>query len=133
MRYVKSAAQQGDPVAQHNTEVRYRDGLTCDQSNERSAEWFQKTALQGHANAQNELGFACQYSEPGVPQSDEKAIELYSQCAAQGNPQGQSNLGLCYYDGRGCKQNYERAVELFRQSAAQGNTCNLAVCAIRAI
>ena len=105
----------------------------CDQSDERAAEWFEKSALQGHATAQHALGSAYKNGQ-GVSQSDEKAFELYRQCAAQGDPYGQASLGLFYTYGRGCKQSYERAFELFGHSAAQaqGNSSmqrNLAVSA----
>ena len=39
--YTERAAQQGHPASEFNTGVYYRDGLGCEQSFVRAAEWFE--------------------------------------------------------------------------------------------
>ena len=68
--YYEKAAQQGDRAAQFNTRVRYRDGLGCGQSDERAAEWFEKSVVRGYVEAQHALGFLYEHGR-GVPQNDE--------------------------------------------------------------
>jgi len=65
----------------------------CEQNYVRAAEWFEKAALQGDADAQCSLGTAYELGR-GVPQSDDKAFEFYAQSAAQGISQAQCNLAV---------------------------------------
>ena len=55
-------------------------------------EWYRKSAEQGNADAQNNLG--CMYQNGlGVEQDDAKAMEWYQKAAEQGHTAAQSNLG----------------------------------------
>ena len=71
-------------VAQYNTGVFYREGKGCEQSDERAAEWFEKAAREGRADAMNALGNLYAQGQ-GVPQSYERAAELFKQGAAKGD------------------------------------------------
>ena len=53
--YDEKAAQQGERDAQCNTGIRYRDGLGCDQSYERSAEWFRRLLFRDAPKHSNRL------------------------------------------------------------------------------
>jgi hypothetical protein len=50
------AAEAGDKVAQNNLGVLYRDGLGVEKNPSDALSWFQKSAEQGYAKAQLNLG-----------------------------------------------------------------------------
>lgn len=80
---------------------------------------LQPLAAQGHAKAQNSLGWM--YSEgKGVKQDYAEAIKWYQKAIVQGNAKAQNNLGWAYYRGEGVKQDYAEAVKWFRKAAEQG-------------
>ena len=99
--------------------VKYRDGLGCEQSHERSFEWFELAALEGDADAECNLG-RCYEEGWAVPQSYERAVEWYKKSMAKGNMYAQNNLGLCYEEGKGVSQNYQEARRLYKLAFAQG-------------
>jgi TPR repeat protein len=86
---------------------------------ERAAYWFRKAAEQGHAQAQNELGWLYDNGY-GVEQDNTQAVFWYRKAAEQGNDEAQNNLGLCYIKGNGVEQDYTQANFLFRKAAEQG-------------
>ena len=90
-----------------------------EQDYEKAVEWYRKSAEQGDADAQNNLGY-CYYNGQGVAQDYEKAVEWYRKSAKQGVAVAQNNLGYFYAQGQGVAQDYEKAVEWYRRSAEQG-------------
>ena len=77
------------------------------------------SALQGNADAQNDLGVMYQNGE-GVPQDYKEAVKWYRLSAEQGDDGAQQHLGNMYKKGLGVLQDYQEAVRLFRLSAEQG-------------
>ena len=78
---------------------------------------FQKSAKQGEAGGQNELGMF--YLEGyGVKQDYKKAFEWLEKASNQGYKTAHYQLGFIYFKGYGVKQNYKKAKELF------GKACN---------
>lgn len=77
-------------------------------------------AAQGHAEAQNMLGFMYRWGQ-GVDQDFAKAREWYQRSADQGNPTAQNNLGLVYRYGLGVSKDYQKAFYWFLRAAEQGN------------
>ena len=61
-----------------------RGGRAGPARDEGAAEWFEKAARKGSADAMVNLGLLYAKGQ-GVPQSYERAVELYKQSAAQGN------------------------------------------------
>ena len=80
--------------------------------------WYRKSADQGEAAAQCNLGF-CYSKGRGVAQSYEEAVKLYRKSAAQGNAAAQYNLGVCYEKGRGVTQSYDEAVKCFARQLSK--------------
>ena len=109
-------ANSGDMVAQYELAWHY---LSTDES-KNAVGYFAKSAEQGYALAQNDLGF-CYKKGIGVERSDERAVELYSAAAGQGLAKAQNNLGFCYLIGEGVERSYERAVGWFEKAVEQGN------------
>lgn len=83
------------------------------------SEW-RTLAEQGHAEAQNMLGYMYRFGE-GVPQDFEQARQWYRRAADQGNATAQNNLGAMYRQGLGLPQDYQEAFRWFLRAAEQGN------------
>jgi TPR repeat protein len=64
-----------------------------------------KSAEQGYAKAQYDLGYMYQNGE-GVTQDYKQAIKWYTKSAEQGDADAQSNLGYMYENGYGVIQDY---------------------------
>ncbi|KAG0239181.1 hypothetical protein BGW41_007872 [Actinomortierella wolfii] len=95
-----------------------RQGIT--HSSMKAFEWYTKSAEQGNADAQYNLGLMYKNGQ-GVEQNDVKAVEWFAKSANQGNADAQYNLGMMYRDGRGVGQNDVIAVEWYAKAAHQGN------------
>ena len=80
---------------------------------------FRKAAEQGHAAAQNWLGY-CYYQGYGVAKDYPEAVKWYRKAVEQGNAAAQNNLGLCYQYGNGVDKNYPEAVKWYSKAAEQG-------------
>jgi hypothetical protein len=81
---------------------------------------YSLAAAQGHAVAQNNLGWMFNIGQ-GVAQDYAEAVRLYRLAAAQGNAIAQTNLGWMFNIGQGVAQDYAEAVRLYRLAAAQGH------------
>ena len=88
---------------------------------------FLRSAEQGNAGAQNQVGYLYEVGR-GVEKNLEEALKWYRKSAEQGNAIAQCNLGLAYENGRGTEKNDEEAAKWYRKSAEQGYAraqCNL--------
>ena len=65
-----------------------------------AVQWYRRSADQGHAYAQNDLGNMYNKGE-GVPQDDAEAVQWYQRAADQGFVSAQFNLGVRYSTGVG--------------------------------
>lgn len=81
--------------------------------------WYQKSAQQGYAVAQNDLGNSYE-SGNGVVQNPITANSWYYKAALQGNSYAENNLGIAYYNGDGVEQNYKYAIYWLQKAADQG-------------
>ena len=88
--------------------------------------WFEKSATQGHADAQYALGLMCDLGQ-GLGQDLAQARQWYEKAAAQGHVDALVCLGVLYESGRGVPQDakaarrwYERAAELGSEVARKG-------------
>ncbi len=83
-------------------------------------EVWRPLAEQGHAEAQNMLGFMYRFGE-GVQPDYDLARRWYRKAADQGNATAQNNLGVMYRLGLGGKPDFKEALYWFERAAAQGN------------
>lgn len=139
-------AQAGDAVAQYLLGRAY-DRRLLPKNDEKSAEWFQKSAEQGYAPAQRLYGLLYAHTNPPVgerwmlraaEQGDaeaqfwlgvayeqnwfgttdiKEAVKWYQKAAQGGNPDAQVELGQKYEDGEGVEQSFKFAAELFQKAA----------------
>ncbi|KAF9966900.1 hypothetical protein BGZ73_000810, partial [Actinomortierella ambigua] len=82
--------------------------------------WFRRSAAQGNASAQNNLGWMYQNGH-GVKRDYGQAALWYHLSARQGNALAQFNIGWMYHHGHGIVQSYADAVAWYRKSADQSN------------
>ena len=85
-----------------------------------AARCYRLATEQGHAGAQNNLGF-CYHNGWGVPKDMGQAAMWYRRSAEQGNAWGQSNYGTCLEYGWGVSKNLSAAIDMYRRAAAQGH------------
>ncbi|MDE7136766.1 MAG: sel1 repeat family protein [Muribaculaceae bacterium] len=83
--------------------------------------WFRKSAEQGNASAQYNLGYMYDNGY-GVAQNDTEAAKWYSKAAEQGNASAQYNLGYMYDNGYGVAKNDTEAAKWYSKAAEQGDS-----------
>jgi len=101
----------------------YKKGLAAYNKRDYAAalKIFRPLANQGHASAQNKLGFMFQKGL-GLDADLEKAVYWYRKAANQGLTIGQFNLGYMYENGLGFdSRNYTQAGYWYRKAANQGH------------
>ena len=112
---VDSLKDKEDTKEWYNTGVRYYN----EKNYAEAVKWHRKAAEQGHADAQNYLGF-CYHQGRGVELNHEEAVKWYQKAAEQGNAEAQSSLGFCYERGHGVEQNYAEAAKWYKKAADNG-------------
>ncbi len=124
-------AKSGDAFAQDNLGLLYLQGEDGMQKNQSEAvKWFQQSAEQGYALAQNHLGY-CYAEATGISRNYEEAVKWWIKAANQGNTDAEFNLGQNYYDGLGVEKNLNESVKWFRAAAEKGHAraqYNLGAC-----
>ena len=97
------------------------DSLDIDMDKEKGIVLIRRSAEQGYADAQFNLGLAY-YRGEGVSQDYTQAVSWYRKAAEQGVAAAQYNLGVCYYKGEGVSQDYVQAVSWWCKAAEQGHS-----------
>ena len=96
------------------------DGDGVEQDYAEAVKWWKRSAEQGNASAQNNLGRSYQFGN-GVDQDHAEAVKWWRLAAEQGSADAQHNLGRSYYFGVGIEQDYAEAVKWYRLAAEQGD------------
>ena len=86
-----------------------------------SIEELERSAEQGDASAQNNLGMRFATGD-GVTRDDAEAVLWFRRSALQGSPYGQTSLGAMYFHGRGVTQDDDEAVRWYRLGFEGGAT-----------
>lgn len=94
--------------------------LTLFQNYDEAYYWYKKSAEQGLAEAQYQVG-VCLLKGFGVHVNYTESINWFLRSANQGNINAQYIIGLCYYSGIVLKQNQKEAYIWLKKSADQGN------------
>ena len=82
--------------------------------------WIRKSADQGNADAQCNLGFAYSVGR-GVEKNQKEATKWFLKAADQGNADAQCNLGAAYFHGIGIIKDVQAAYGWFLLATAGGN------------
>ncbi|MCH2390585.1 MAG: sel1 repeat family protein, partial [Nitrospinales bacterium] len=86
---------------------------------EEAVKWYQLSANQGNADAQNNL--ATMYADgEGIERNAHKAAKLYESAAQQVNFDALNNLGTMYLRGVGVARDYVRAYMWFHLGEMKG-------------
>jgi TPR repeat protein len=112
---VLSEAEKGDAGSQHQAGLYYNRHRNYSFA----FTWFQKSAEQEYAPAQNDLGTLYRYGR-GVAQDYGKAAELYMKAAEQGDANGEFNMAVMYDNGYGVPADSGKAFEFFQRAALKG-------------
>ena len=131
----RTAAEQGDRLAQHKLGLSYYTGIGVVRDYTQSVQWHLKAATQGYAPA--EYSLALRYAKGnGVRRNFAKAAEWYAKAARHGHAKAQTNLANLYRLGRGVSQDIAAALRWYRRAAGQGDTkaqINLAMMSARGV
>ena len=119
-------ADGGDPAAQYWLGIAYAQGRGAEKDEAQALKWFDQSAQQGYARAQQKLDapetptpdqlFARYQQEP----DQAKRMEYLKMSARQGYAEAQYQLGDCYYYGRGVEDRAQ-AAQWYRKAADQGH------------
>ena len=129
LRQVIQDAEQGNAEAQFILAMMHYQGHGVPKDERKAVQWLQKSANQGNAVAQLELGRGYGNGDYGLAKNERKAMELIRKAAEQGQPIAQDVVGDAYNFGfGGVTKNEKRANEWYgkaavglRQMADQGN------------
>jgi len=116
----RSAALQGNDVAQYNFGVMYNEGKGVAQDYKEAVRWFQLAAQQGLAQAQYNLASKYRKGE-GIAQDYKEAVRWYELAARQGHSDAKNNLGVMYINGQGVLQDHVKAHMWFNIAAIIGD------------
>ena len=126
---LEERAEAGDAEAQFMMGADYDYGDNAG-NYEEAVKWYRKSADQGNAWAQNNLGF-CYQEGNGVEQSYEEAMKWYLMAAGQNHSSAENAIGFFYAKGYGVVANKEEAVKWYKKAAEHGSHVaqyNLALC-----
>ncbi|MCP4699852.1 MAG: sel1 repeat family protein [Gammaproteobacteria bacterium] len=127
---LKKAAENGDVNAQATLGKAYLEGEKGLPTDYRKAyKLTEKAAMQGHPEAQNNLG-VMHAKGWFVSQDYEKAAKWYKKSAEQKNPVAQVNLAGLYAKGLGVKKNEKKAAKLIRSATEHGDFTGLSSLAL---
>ena len=104
----------------------FKGGKGLPKDSAEAVKWYRKSAEQGDAIAQYNLGLMYD-SGDGVPQDDIEAEKWYRKSAEQGNADAQSYLGSMYFLGEGAPKDYVEAYKWLNLAVAGSlnkDTCN---------
>jgi hypothetical protein len=119
VRACRSAAEQGDALAQFSVGVMYASGRGLPRDYAEAAKWWRKTADQGLAVAQSNLGVLYNVGK-GVPQNKAEAAKWTRLAADQGLAAAQYDLGRMYTEALGVPYDLIQAHMWLNLAGAQG-------------
>ncbi len=111
---LRKKAENGDVTAQFDLAKFYDSELNYDES----FKWYLKAAEQGHAEAQESLGWAYEY-EYGTKKDLAKSFEWYLKAAEQGNVHAQRYVGFAYSFGQGVSMDKTESFKWYMKAAEQ--------------
>lgn len=124
MAEIKAAAESGDAQAQDKLAQSYLSSFNWSTA----AQWFRKSAEQGVAHAQWQLGEILLTGRPkfaegsvAVLKAPDEAIKWLLLAANQGLGEAQYDLGGCFENGQAVKQDYAEAYKWYKLAAQQNS------------
>ena len=122
LAWLQASFELGEDVdAAHETAIIYefgRNGVQVDVV--AAAQWFEKSAERGHAEAMTELGL-CYELGCGVELNDETALDWYTKAAHLGCVTAKFSVGEAFEEARGVNQSDEEACLWYYRAAVMGD------------
>ncbi len=113
-------AENGDAVAQYSLgKLLENGGAGVPRDMVAAAQWYQRSASQGVAAAQNNLGLMYAQGR-GVPQDVARAARFWRDAGVKDHVIAQFNLGLAYFRGEGVAEDRSVALRWFRRASELG-------------
>ena len=106
--YLSFEAAQGNPIAQYNLGLMYKNGVGVKIDKNEAVGWFILASNNGHMLGKYALGLAY-YHGSGVRTNFQKSMNLFLDASYMGHPASQINVGNMYYYGQGVGKNYPKA------------------------
>lgn len=98
-------ARAGDMNAQFSVAEDYYHGDGVKRSYIDALAWYEKSATQGHVEAQHKMGYFYQHGLANLAKDNQKAFEWYHKAAEQDHTAAQTQIAIMYSRGVGVKQN----------------------------
>jgi len=117
---LKVRAASGDPNAQVNPGIAYRDGHGVARDYPEAVAWFRKAAEKNDAAALDNLGWMYEHGL-GTTADLARAARYYRASADKGHAQGQWNLGRMYAETAWGHYDNTEAARWYRRSADAGH------------
>ena len=106
--YLSFEAAQGNPIAQYNLGLMYKNGVGVKIDKNEAVGWFILASNNGHMLGKYALGLAY-YHGSGVRTNFQKSMNLFLDASYMGHPASQINVGNMYYYGQSVGKNYPKA------------------------
>ena len=106
--YLSFEAVQGNPRAQYNLGLMYKNGIGVKKDFNEALGWFILGSNNDHMLSKYALGLMY-YKGEGVSKNYSKAMNLFLDASFMGHPASQINVGNMYYFGKGVGKNYPKA------------------------
>ena len=106
--YLTFEAAQGNPIAQYNLGLMYKNGVGVKKDLNEAIGWFIIASDNGHMLAKYALGLSY-YHGNGFRKNYQKAMNLFLDASYLGHPASQINVGNMYYYGQSVGKNYPKA------------------------
>jgi len=116
---IKNSADAGDYVCQFIVGRAYEQGDGVRQNYEEALKWYEFSAHQDYAPAQNNLGSLYDRGL-GTEKNYQEALKWYRKAADNDQPNAQYNLGRLYEYGLGVDINWRKAAYWYQRANDQG-------------
>jgi hypothetical protein len=109
-----------NPLDTYNLALFYKNGKGVEKDSKEAFKWFLKSAKQGHAKAQCQIG-NCYESGDGVSEDMTEAIYWHEIAAEKNIVESQHTLGFYYKNGNGVEKNMEKSSMWYEKAAENGD------------
>ncbi|OYV06786.1 MAG: hypothetical protein CFE26_04410 [Verrucomicrobiales bacterium VVV1] len=116
---LRAKATGGDPKAQLDIALLYRDGKGVAKDTAEAMKWAHLAADRGNADAMDFVGSA--YLRGAFVERNPVVAFGYFKAAEAESPQAAFNLGQCYFGAQGTEQDIPKALECWKKAAAAGH------------
>ena len=119
--FLKIAAQEHIPQAEHHLGIMYEYGLGVEENFERAAEWYRRATEKQYLESMYHLGLMYSHGRPGFQQNFHLAFPLFESGARSGHGPSMYMLGIFFAFGYGFEPEYNTAIKWFERAVGSGD------------